>query len=380
MWLSFLLLGCADHPLPTQAPPPAPGWTIAVWMDGDNDLEALVPWDLNELERAAAVAGPDVHIVVQADRTEGYVRWDGDWTGTRRYAITPDDTQAIRSPVLEDLGERDMGDPNELAEFLAWADATAPSEHLALVLWDHGGGLWIASDDTSGSSMHLAAELQDGLQPIVDARGTRLDLVAFDACNMGQWEVAHALAPYADVMVASEAWVNNQGLGYDLAFDGLDGSVDARTLGDRLALSAATRRELTMSAVDLGAVAEVSAAVDTLAHAWLTSPQALPDWARVRRETLVLDRQYPDWWLDLADLGDAVARGADPSLAAAGADLARAVDAAVIGRYGRMQRARGLSVFGLTTSRYYGGLYQRGTWAQDTGWDELLVALGRGRW
>jgi hypothetical protein len=379
MYALFALLACAPDPSLSPAPPPPGGWTIAVWMDGDNDLEALVPWDLNELERAAAVAGPDVQIVVQADRIPGYVTWDGDWTGTRRYVIAGDDTQAIASPVVADLGERDMGDPAELSEFLLWADTTAPAEHLAVVLWNHGGGLWIASDDTSGSMMHLAGELQAGLQPVVDARGRRIDLVAFDACNMGQWEVAHALAPQADVMVASEAWVNNQGLGYDLAFAGLDGGVDARTLGDRLAQSAAQRRELTMSALDLAQEAEVAAAVDALAQTWLDAPALLPEWARVRRETLELDRQYPDWWLDLGDLGAAAGRSADPALAAAGQQVADAVDAATIARYGRIQRARGLSIFGLTRSRYYGALYSRGDWAQDTAWDELLTTLGRAR-
>ena len=377
MSLLLALLGCdPGAALPSVAPPPAPGWTLAVWMDGDNDLEPLVLWDLDELERAV---GPDVRVVVQADRAPGYVRWDGDWTGARRYVLQADGARGVVSPVAADLGERDMGDPAELAEFLLWADAVAPSEHLAVALWDHGGGYWIASDETSRSVMTVAGELQDALQPVIDARGRRVDVIAFDACNMGQWEVAHALAPQADVLVASEAWVNNQGLGYDLAFGGVDGAADARAVGDRLAWSAGARGELTMSAIDLAAEAEVGAAVDALARAWLADPALLPEWGRVRQETLQLDRVWTDWWLDLGDLGASVARSADPGLAAAGARLTTAVDAAAIGRYGRVQRARGLSIFGVTSSRRYGELYRRGDWARDTAWDELLIALARAR-
>jgi hypothetical protein len=205
--LPLLLLACvAPNPSPAdQAPPPLPGWTIAVWMDGDNDLEPLVPHDLDELERGMDVAGADVRVLVQADRIDGYSTRDGDWTGTRRYDIAPDAAPGVASPWT-DLSERDMGDPAELAEFLEWAHATSPTEHLAVVLWNHGGGFWIAQDDTSGSLITITGELQDALQPVIDTRGAPLDLVAFDACNMAEWELAHALAPQADVLVASEAW------------------------------------------------------------------------------------------------------------------------------------------------------------------------------
>src|SRR5688500_15670915 len=63
-------------------------WTFLVWMDGDNDLEEYVVHDLNELEQVGS--GDGINVVVQADRIPGYDDSDGDWTGTRRYFITPD--------------------------------------------------------------------------------------------------------------------------------------------------------------------------------------------------------------------------------------------------------------------------------------------------
>ena len=83
-----------------------------------------------------------------------------------------------------------MGDPAELSEFLLWTHANYPAEHYALVFWNHGGGFWIASDDTDGGMIDVTnGELESALRPLVDQRGP-IDVVAFDACNMAQWEVA----------------------------------------------------------------------------------------------------------------------------------------------------------------------------------------------
>jgi hypothetical protein len=203
--LWWLLWACAPGSTSEVAAPAsrAPGWTVLVWMDGDNNLESLVPGDLNELERAV---GDDVRVLVQADRIPGYSRADGNWTGTRRYEMVADDTDAVVSPVVADLGEVDMGSADALADFLAWGEAYQPSERVALVLWNHGGGFWIASDDTSGSHISLVGELESALMPLVETRGAPLDVVAFDACNMGQWETAVALRNTAQVAVASQAW------------------------------------------------------------------------------------------------------------------------------------------------------------------------------
>jgi hypothetical protein len=376
--LPLLLLACAapDPSAADQAPPPLPGWTIAVWMDGDNDLEPLVPRDLDELERGMDVAGADVRVLVQADRIDGYSTRDGDWTGTRRYDIAPDAAPGVTSPWT-DVGERDMGDPAELAEFLEWAHATSPTEHLAVVLWNHGGGFWIASDDTSGSLIAITGELQDALQPVIDARGAPIDVVAFDACNMAEWELAHALAPQADVLVASEAWVGDEGLAYDLALTGLDASVDARTFGGRLARSAGVRGELTMSAVDLRLVPDTTAAVDALATAWLAHPAGLADFARARRAAAQMDRDWRDWWVDLATLGDAAATSRDAAVSAAGRAVADAVDDATIASFGRIRAARGLTIWAVTGDARFGRRYTTGAWAADTAWDELLIAASR---
>ncbi|MBK9645755.1 MAG: hypothetical protein IPO67_11500 [Deltaproteobacteria bacterium] len=93
--ISLLFIACAPAPEPEGEPDliapveddPGAAWTILVYMDGDNDLESYVMHDLNELE--ASMLSPDVRVLVLADRAEGYVTEDGDWTTTRRYEILP---------------------------------------------------------------------------------------------------------------------------------------------------------------------------------------------------------------------------------------------------------------------------------------------------
>ncbi|MCB9673275.1 MAG: hypothetical protein H6734_27680 [Alphaproteobacteria bacterium] len=363
MWLLAMLVTAAR----------ADTWTVAVWMDGDNDLERYVVSDLDELERAV---GPDVRILVQADRIEGHDPRDGDWTGTRRYEIVADRSRRVVSPVLEDLGEVDMGSEAELADFLLWADATAPADHVVVVLWNHGGGFWIASDETDHDRMSLDGELQAGLQPLVDARGAPIDVVAFDACNMGEWEVAHALRGLADVVTASEATVGGHGLEYDEVFPFLPVDADAAWVGEALAHSAHDAGELTWSTVDLRTVDALSDAVDALADAYLARADGLAEFADARHQARGVALRWPEFWLDLGSLADEAATSAD----LATADAARAVRTALadtliandtqpITRF-----ASGLTIYTDTSEAAWVEAYASGPWDAND-WPTLLRAV-----
>lgn len=378
----------ASQRLPIADDPPLlPAWTVAVYLVGDNDLEAYVMNDLDELERAGASG--EVQVVVQADRSGDYVTGDGDWTGTRRYEIVSDGVDGVvKSPVIEELGELDMGDPATLADFLAWVDLTYPARRTALVLWDHGSG-WdltangmIGSDDTSGSSISIAeGELAAALAPRVAAVGP-LDVVAFDACNMAAWEVAHALRTSALAMAASASTVGGEGLQYDLALAELMTApeADAVAMAEMLARSASLDGvEVTFSAVDLATIDDLALAIEAVSAPAVTDP----DWdARLRRaasRTLGMDGAYADWWLDLGDL--AVQLSADPRLdvALAGDALSDALGASVVASYtnGPMAGASGLTIFGDPWYHPgYNALYAHGagaTWADATHWDEVLA-------
>ena len=64
-------------------------WTILVFVNGDNDLEAAGLDDVNEMEQVGSTA--DVNIVVQFDRSPGHSTSDENWSGARRYYVEADD-------------------------------------------------------------------------------------------------------------------------------------------------------------------------------------------------------------------------------------------------------------------------------------------------
>ncbi len=60
------------------------------------------------------------------------------------------------------------------------------------------------TDESAGDSVLDLADLQSGLADGLAAAGVgQLDLLGFDACLMGSYEVASAVAPYGDRLVAS---------------------------------------------------------------------------------------------------------------------------------------------------------------------------------
>ncbi|MBM4391861.1 MAG: hypothetical protein FJ090_12130 [Deltaproteobacteria bacterium] len=391
----ILLLACAEpetsrDPVPRDAPPAR--WQFLVYMDGDNDLEEYVVVDLNELERTGS--GHGVEVLVQADRIEGYDDKDGDWTGARRYRIVADnDPDVVSSPVLQDLGEVDMASPETLADFIDWAAREYPAEHRALVLWDHGDG-WlvtgtagapppgIASDDTSGTVLSIAGgDLAAALEPGLAAHG-RFDVLAFDACNMASWEVAHAMQPYARYMSAAETWVGWEGFMYQdvLAFIRDDHSAEGAELAVEMSRGAVEDGgELTHSATDLDALLEVSARVDELAGLGLETSEYSDALLAGRDGAQGMDDWWEEWYLDLGDLAAQLVEGGEPGLAAAAAELTVALDEAVIGNFAAEEYAwaGGLTIL-FDPIPAYMELYSEGdgaTWSRDTRWDDYLKGL-----
>lgn len=379
-------------------------WLFMVYMDGDNDLEVYVPKDLNELERTGS--GDGVEVIVQADRIEGYSDKDGDWTGTRRYRIVPDDTSTVVSPVVEDLGELDMGTPETLADFVAWATATYPAENRVLILWNHGdswlvtsgqsdpittdsGGApppGIAYDDTSGSSLSIAnGDLAAAIETDVATNG-RYDVLGFDACNMASWEIAHAMAPYARYLSAAETTVGSEGFMYEPILAYLRETPDATTEGLAILMSQGAVEqggEQTHSAINLDKVGELSASIDTLSRLALADPAASAAILAARETTRGADEIWAEWWLDLGDLADNITEDAElsghPGLQTAAADVRATLDSSVVGNFHADDYAwtTGLTIFFDPSQRYLGD-YREGagaTWSQDTQWDEYLAAV-----
>lgn len=243
-------------------------WTIAVYMNGDNNLEGDAIDDF--LEMASVGSTADVKIVTLLDRRSGYATSYDNWQDTRRGLITFGDVPD--SSWGEGMGELNMGAPATLTDFIDWAATTYPSERLAVVVWDHGDG-WksrtatgraISGDDTNGDDWLYTDELQ---QAFTNATAD-VDLIGFDACLMGMIEVAYEIRNLAAVMVASPANEPLDGWAYDDFLGQLVATptMTSATLGTVIVDTyyASYGNDYTQAALDLTAVGALASAMDSL--------------------------------------------------------------------------------------------------------------------
>jgi Clostripain family len=251
-------------------------WTIMIFLNGDNNLEAF---GLEDFEEMAKVGSADkVNVIVQFDRSPNFSTDEGNWTQTLRFRVNKN-MKPLPANAVEDIGEVNMGDGQVLADFVTWAKTKYPAKRYMLDIWDHGQG-WRFFETT-----HLAAQPRDGstsnreaqlefrsrqmekvpmilrtrgeftLNPEADVRAIpedrvvgatvryissdsssndhlfnreiqdslqlalldeKLDVIGFDACLMGMVETAYAMRDIAEVMVGSEELEPGAGWNYEL--------------------------------------------------------------------------------------------------------------------------------------------------------------------
>ncbi len=170
-------------------------WTVMVYMDADNDLEAAAIADFLKMASVVNAAG-DIAIVVQLDRSDGFDTSYENWSECARFVIEQGDTPVLENADYDWDGgqynmEVNMGDTQTLVDFVDWAtdvEIGCPADKYALILWN-AEGLYSSGD--------AVKELKESL-PIY------IDLVGFDADLMSMLETAYEIKDSASVMVASQ--------------------------------------------------------------------------------------------------------------------------------------------------------------------------------
>ncbi len=251
-------------------------WTLMIYMDGDNNLESDLLDDF--LEMAQIGSSDDVNILVQMDRISGESSAYDDWTTTKRFRVT----QAMKptaANALEDLGEKNMGAPDVLKEFIQWSVINYPADKYALILSNHGGG-WrgtgerkkspfraVCWDDTSNYDCLFMSEVKEA----VTEAGTHIDLVGFDACLMGMVEVNYALSSLCDVVVSSEQVEPIDGWPFNIILQALGSipTMSAATLGttivEKYEAYYGSLSDCTLSVIDMSKLDTLVSQIDILA-------------------------------------------------------------------------------------------------------------------
>ena len=359
-----------------SAAAPQAKWTVMVYMSGDNNLEDYIVKDL-ELELAALGSTANVQVTALADRGPGYDKSRGDWQTTKLYHPTQG-MLADAASAVADWGERNMGDPQTLRDFVTWSKTNYPADRYALFFWGHGWGWhpgWTMEDASHNGG--------DGLDPneVASVQGAMgpIDVVGYDACNMAQIEIMELWNGFATTLTGSQEFVNMDGIEYDVLLSRLNANTGWTADQVAVATSESTVFEVTWSAM---AVDARYTALRTAVDQWsIALKAALP----AQRAAIARGFQNAkSFWQaptdkDLSDLAKAVnAQVTGTDLKAKGTAVINAVEAVVLHRRSigsKYNMVKGITITGITRPverttadwTYYHSL----EFAQRTNWDEF---------
>ena len=363
--IALLALGCGAQLTAAQAAPAA--WTVMIYLDADNDLEAPQMQDLREMLNVGSSAA--LNVVVLADR---HPQGNGKYTNSG-VANLPDWTSAKllyvergRLRELADKGEVNMGNPATLSDFMESTMRDYPAQHFALVFGDHGMA-WpgVAVDESNDSDTLTLLEIASVLQDVVAKYG-KLELIGFDACVMANLEVAAALTPFAKYLLASEEIEPVEGWDYGAwltalnRVPGSDGIALGRMIVDSYRDSFGNDEQakgITLSLLDLAKIPALESAVQLLSTAssaqlaragrvaWVKLARARSDTEEYGRST---GKQDGSMVYDLQQFAHNVAASAqdEASKRAASAVQAAVKTAVVYEIHGQARpNASGISIF-----------------------------------
>jgi len=189
-----------------------------VYLNADNDLGEFIANRFDKIQNAAS--SKNVNILVQFDGNQSN-------DSKRFYLKGNDKIGIIEHIVCKQNIEYDMLNPETLAEFIAWGIKNFPSKRTAIIIAGHGMGILnipkrslrkIVShlnlhprpvDYFSYDRLWHHMDLQQmvyQLTPVLKKynHGEKIDLIAFDSCQMGNFETLMTLSPVATYAIASE--------------------------------------------------------------------------------------------------------------------------------------------------------------------------------
>jgi hypothetical protein len=368
-------------------------WTVLVYQDANSDLAPYIKQNLADIKKAGS--SRDVQVAVQTG-LGGKPKSGGDQI--RRYEIKAGGGAA---EVARFRGR--TRDGKTLQDFVAWGMRTYPAEHTMVIVSGHGEGYIGICTDKGGDKMPLTV-MHDALQGASKEAGRPVDVLAFDACHMGQAEVLHEIGHDIPFVIGSEEIVGLVGLPYPQMLAALQGEPAmaprevaacmvevARQDEVKRRNSHADEAAYTLAAYDTSAFKTVRERMDDLAGAILASKVnrnvfrcAIKITQRYARGSKV--RPYADF-RDVGAFAKQLLRGAaatDEAVSKSARALLDGLDELVIAEEHAgegMGHSHGLSAYlpaGVPDAGHADfKAYQATGFAHDTRWDEMLCALGQ---
>lgn len=370
----FVLLAVLTGSAVAAPPAPKAKWTVMVYISGDNNLESYVVPDI-ETELGAVGSSADVQVIALADRAPGYDTSRGDWQTTKLFRVTQG-MLATPENAIADWGERNMGNPQTLIDFVAWTKANYPADRYALYFWGHGWSWhpgWVMEDDTNADTLDYH-EMKTAIPQL-----GFMDVVGYDGCNMASIEMLKLWHGRATAFSSSQEWVGGEGIQYDLVLAQLAANPNMTADQVAIATSQSATADKTWSAV----------AVDSRLTTLLT---AVDEWSLALNGGLNANRKKYDqaftatrsFWQapmdkDLYDMAYEINRlVSDQNIKNKSQAVMNAVTAVVLHErhVNAYSEVRGITIYHISKANQKDSDYNyyRSTidFALSTGWDEFL--------
>jgi len=370
-------------------------WTVMMFIANDNNLGAFTKKKIAEIGSVGSTAATDV--VIQYDSLgENKVR---------RFRLSKG--QKYRLSRLQ--GETNTGDKRVITKFVDHNLEDFDPNRMMLVISNHGTGLAIATDESLGTKAPLfrkalrekriARRRDTGSEPDLGndaldlielkaaltettAKHGRFELLAFDACLMSTFEVAHQVRHGARFMVGSQSNIPVPGFRFAPVFRLMrDKAISTSAVAENMAVSSVPNlvedEYAALAALDLDKADVVAEAISVLAAALtnvLDENDAFQAISLAHLSALALPDSET---IDLFDFcqrlsrtvdNDVVRIAATTVLVALGQFVLRANPLGAL-----VEGARGVSIT-LPKRNYLSDAYRQLDFARDTNWVRFLEA------
>ncbi|MBI2265231.1 MAG: hypothetical protein HYU64_08670 [Armatimonadetes bacterium] len=331
-------------------------WTVMLYnaaSDGNIDVSML-----NQLKELRGIGNlENINVVVQQTSSTGFLDSSKPYA-TRTFALKDGQLQEVKDPQTG----RDMSSPGSLKDFLKWGMKNYEADHYAVIMGGHGAGILGAMENKDGNRLMSPEGIRKALEEAKEANGgKKLDMVGFDSCYMGSYEVAHQLKNTADYIVSSEETIGGKGLDYRNILQGIDknagGSLhDPRAFVEQFVNASSENDAVkTLSAVDTSSLHKLDRRLSQLAKV-INDRDRVPDGdfkkfvnALKGQDLIGQMDENPlfDQFHDMADIARAAQISGNRHLIQSGDLLSRDLKDAVVANYRAddYEGASGLTLF-----------------------------------
>lgn len=164
-------------------------WTLMMYFDGDNKLDAVMETQLELIRQIDYNA--NIQIIVLIDGNN-----EGD---TMLYHIV--ENSLIE---LEWATESDMDNPATLQQFIQTVKNDYTSDYYGLFIASNKGSAWqgICYDEHGDGTMITMPELNQILQIVTNNGDSKLDIISIETCMGGNTAVAYEIKEYCNYYIA----------------------------------------------------------------------------------------------------------------------------------------------------------------------------------